>query len=302
MQKYYSNGKLLITGEYLVLDGANSLALPTKYGQDLVVEKIDGQELIWESLDIEKNIWFKCSLSLPNLDIRYTDQNVNLTKTLQKILKEAQKLNPEFLNARTGFEIKTNLNFQRNWGLGSSSTLINNIANWANIDAFILLRNSFGGSGYDIACAKNDSSITYKLVNNKPVVNLVNFNPVFKDQLYFIHLNKKQNSKEAINRYRETNSNISSVITEISQLTKDIIETKIFSDFEKIITEHENIIASIIRLNPIKKELFSDYFGQIKSLGAWGGDFVLATGNEDSKKYFKKKGYKTFIPYNEMIL
>jgi mevalonate kinase len=28
---FYSNGKLLLTGEYLVLDGAKSLALPTKF-------------------------------------------------------------------------------------------------------------------------------------------------------------------------------------------------------------------------------------------------------------------------------
>ena len=36
-QSYYSNGKLLITGEYAVLDGALSLALPTKFGQELNV-------------------------------------------------------------------------------------------------------------------------------------------------------------------------------------------------------------------------------------------------------------------------
>ena len=27
-------------------------------------------------------------------------------------------------------------------------------------------------------------------------------------------------------------------------------------------------------------ELFSDFNGSIKSLGAWGGDFILATGNQ----------------------
>jgi len=36
----YSNGKLLLTGEYLVLEGATALAVPTKFGQDLKVEKI----------------------------------------------------------------------------------------------------------------------------------------------------------------------------------------------------------------------------------------------------------------------
>jgi hypothetical protein len=48
--------------------------------------------------------------------------------------------------------------------------------------------------------------------------------------------------------------------------------------------------------------LFNDYKGAIKSLGAWGGDFILVTGNEDSISYFKKKGYNTIIPYSKMVL
>ena len=36
----------------------------------------------------------------------------------------------------------------------------------------------------------------------------------------------------------------------------------------------------------IKENAFSDYFGQVKSLGAWGGDFVLVTGNEDTPSIF----------------
>ena len=35
--KFYSNGKLLMTGEYFVLNGALSLALPTVYGQYLEI-------------------------------------------------------------------------------------------------------------------------------------------------------------------------------------------------------------------------------------------------------------------------
>ena len=42
-KEFYSNGKLLITGEYLVLDGAKAFALPTKFGQNLIVEKGNNQ-------------------------------------------------------------------------------------------------------------------------------------------------------------------------------------------------------------------------------------------------------------------
>ena len=35
----------------------------------------------------------------------------------------------------------------------TSSTLIANLAKWSNVDPYILLSETFGGSGYDIACA-----------------------------------------------------------------------------------------------------------------------------------------------------
>ena len=66
--------------------------------------------------------------------------------------------------------------------------------------------------------------------------------------------------------------------------------------------EHEQIVSNTIQLKPIQKLLFSDYFGQTKSLGAWGGDFILATGNEDSLKYFNQKGFQTVIKYQDLIL
>ena len=40
MDAFYSHGKLLLTGEYLVLDGALALAVPCKLGQSLTVRSI----------------------------------------------------------------------------------------------------------------------------------------------------------------------------------------------------------------------------------------------------------------------
>ena len=80
------------------------------------------------------------------------------------------------------------------------------------------------------------------------------------------------------------------------------LKAKSTKDLDKIIIEHERIISSIIKLKPVKQNLFSDYFGQVKSLGAWGGDFVLVTGNEDTPKYFQQKGFETILSYKKMIL
>ena len=43
---FESNGKILLTSEYLVLDGAISLALPSKLTQELFVEKIDADAIV----------------------------------------------------------------------------------------------------------------------------------------------------------------------------------------------------------------------------------------------------------------
>ncbi len=308
-QKHYSNGKLLLTGEYLVLDGAQALAVPTKFGQDLIIEAIDEPELIWGSFTNTGECWFEASFDLPKLRLTSATFNSDkegssefIAETLQTILQEAKKLNSEFLNNSKGYIVKTNLSFPRNWGLGSSSTLINNIASWAKINPFTLLWNSFSGSGYDIACAKHNTPILYSVKEKNPTIKEVNFNPDFKNQLFFIHLNQKQNSREGIAQYRKTKEAALQHISTINEISHNILNAKSINDFNTLINEHELIISKIIQQESVKKRLFSDYFGEVKSLGAWGGDFVLATGNDDTPEYFKNNGYTTVLSYSEMIL
>ena len=306
---FYSNGKLLLTGEYLVLDGAKALALPTKFGQDLVEEKIKEPQLIWGSFTHTGECWFEAVFDLPKLRLVNCTFNSDkegsaefIAETLLNILEEAKKVNAAFLNSESGFVVKTNLTFPRNWGLGTSSTLVNSIASWANIDAFQLLWNSFKGSGYDIACAQNNTPIFYQIEDEKPVVKQVEFNPSFKENLFFVHLNQKQDSKEGIAKFRESGENYQNEIERISAISDEFLKTDSILDFNKLIVEHEQIISSIIKLKPVKEKLFPDYFGEIKSLGAWGGDFVLVTGNNETPMYFKNKGFETILSYSEMIL
>jgi len=309
LNRFYSNGKLLLTGEYVVLDGATSLAVPTKFGQDLVIEPIQEPQLIWGSFTNSGECWFEAIFDLPKLRLKNATFNSAvegnaefIAETLQSILCEARKLNPDFLQTEKGCMVKTNLSFPRNWGLGSSSTLINNIASWANIDAYKLLWNAFSGSGYDIACAQNDSPIFYQLKKKKPIVKTVEFNPDYKEELFFVHLNKKQNSREGIAQYKKNSQDIQQEILDVSSLSNEFSKVNSVKDLDKVIEEHESVISSIIKLNPVKKEMFPDYFGAVKSLGAWGGDFVLVTGNEDTPNYFKQKGFGTLLPYSKMIL
>lgn len=312
-KQFYSNGKLLLTGEYLVLDGALSLALPTLYGQSLTVKETDKSHLTWKSMDEKGKTWFEASFQLQQLtpisptlstEKTVTEQSslesTKIAQTLRTILLEAKKLNPDFLESNTGRDITTALNFPRDWGLGTSSTLINNIAQWANVDAYTLLWNAFSGSGYDIACAQHNGPITYQLKDSKPIVHSVDFNPNFKSNLFFIHLNQKQNSRDGIAQYRSKEVNLFSTLSQINSITQRMLSCTRLGQFEKLIKKHESIISEILGIPTVKEELFPDYKGAIKSLGAWGGDFILATGNKSTPDYFKNKGYTTIIPYSKM--
>ena len=300
---FYSNGKLLITGEYLVLDGAKAFALPTKFGQNLSIEETEGQIIHWKSFDSDGSIWFENTIPFSSIIRKERfDDAATIKNTLIEILHEAYLMNADFITSAKGYTIKTELTFPKFWGLGTSSTLINNIAQWLQIDAFELLKRSFGGSGYDIACAQNCTPILYQIVNEKSVVETINFKPDFTDKIFFVYLNKKQNSKAAIASYYGKEGNMQNAMETINSITKAVIEATTAKEFSNALQNHEIELSNILELPTVKQTLFPDFDGVIKSLGAWGGDFVMSISKENPTNYFKAKGFEIVIPYSEMIL
>ncbi len=296
--KISSPGKLLITSEYYVTKGALALAIPTKFRQSLDFKCDNSNKLKWKSFDKENDLWIHCEFELSGFKI--TKNKNKFSKTLQSILISANKINPMFLKNNSGGSVATQLNFSRKWGLGTSSTLINNISKWANIDPYELLWSNYKGSGYDIACALAKTPILYKLEKNIPIAKSVQFNPDYTKNIFFIYLNKKQDSNKEIDKFFEMKiSNLT--INKLSELTLEFINSKTLLDFQNCIKKHENIISKILKIDPVKNKYFKDYKGQIKSLGAWGGDFILAAGPTNSNEYFYNKGYKTIFTYKEMF-
>lgn len=299
--QYYSHGKLLISSEYLVLDGAKALALPTKKGQHLTVAKSTDGQLKWTGMLSNNTPWFTAVFALPLVS---NDSSKNpIIERLYEILIAAQTLNPAFLNKDDGYWVTTQLEFPRDWGLGSSSTLIATVAQWAMVNPYELLEKTFGGSGYDLACAISKTPLTYVRKGFDPLVTSVLFDPPFKHALFFIHLNKKQNSRESITHYRNLDkSQLDKEVAFFSDLTNNLLQANTLKAFEMLINKHENRLSKILKTATIKDQLFSDYAYSIKSLGGWGGDFILATGSEGDMEYFIKKGYTTIISYADMIL
>ena len=298
MEKFYSHGKLLITAEYAVLDGAKALALPTKLGQSLEVKPIESPEIRWKSFDHNGTLWFETTLQLPSFEANVTNETA---KRLSECFLAIAKLQPGCFVAHNGFEMHSRLEFPQNWGLGSSSTLINNLAQWAKVDAYKLLAATFGGSGYDIACAQNPYPITFqKNLKSSTMVEKAVFNPPFKDQLFFVHQNQKQNSRDAIAAYEALKKGEKLDFSELNAITDALLVATTLEEFEVLMSKHETIVGNLIQQPPLKTTNFADYPGAIKSLGAWGGDFFLATGSDFS--YFKDKGYSSIVAFEDMVL
>lgn len=299
--EFYSNGKLFILGEYYVLEGAKVFALPTKFGQYLNVFPLKTKTLSWKSYDADGSVWYNDEIVVSDVISNNQSTDDKVRNTLIDILHQAHLMNPSILE-NNGFLVETKLTFPRNWGLGTSSTLINNIAQWFQIDAFKLLQKSFGGSGFDIACAQNNTPVTYQVVNSEPVVEQVSFNPSFKNQIYFVYLNKKRDSKDAIAYFRKKQKNLSAEIKQVSQMTDELLDIQDLKTFITFFKTYEQNLGEILETQTIQKELFHDFNGLVKSLGGWGGDFVMVASDHNPTEYFKTKGYNIIIPYNDMIL
>ena len=348
MSHYQALGKFLLTGEYLVLKGALALALPLKLGQSMSVETFPetspkekhASSETFQETSLQWNAykpdgpWFSVTLNPENLEIIDSDDRPKAEK-LRQILRAVKHLNPKAFEGNN-LTFTTHLDFGPNWGLGSSSTLIANLARWANVNPYELLKMTFSGSGYDIACATVERPIFYQLVDTgsalrpfdgsqgpqaqgpqgpkavelvetpTPMVEPIDFNPSFAEHLFFIYQGQKQSSSKEIKAFlaKANPIDLQKDIEAVSEISRAVPKCQNLDEFGLLMQYHERIIARCIGQEPVQKR-FPDFEGVLKSLGAWGGDFILAATNRDRdqvKAYFKGKGLDVVFGYKELVL
>lgn len=297
---YHANGKLLLTGEYLVLHGAKAIALPLKLGQLLTVCEGDVSDSIrWKAFH-EGKVWFSCELNPLDFSVIATN-HPEKAETLSKIFRTIKTLKPTF-QPKAGTKLETSLDANPEWGFGSSSTLISLLSQWARIDPFILNELIFKGSGFDIACANADGSVFY--VRNKPT-QPIDLDYPFSEQLFLVYSGKKKKTSSEVSTFMKEKKVSDILIQEVSALSDEFAGCLDQNNFNKLIRQHEGIVGALIGQLPVKEQLFNDFDGAIKSLGAWGGDFYLiSTAQPFSgvKKYFDNRGLTTIFRWNELIL
>jgi len=301
VKHYRANGKLLISGEYTVLDGSLALALPTQRGQVLHYKEMEQEELHWRSLNVKGEIWFEAQFSVNDLGI-LSASDKEKARALQSILKAAAELSITVSHLQG--EVTTALEFPADWGLGSSSTLICCLAQCFDVDPMTLHFKVSNGSGYDVACGMTDSALTYQLDDGLVAVKPIAWKPSFSASLFFVYLNTKQKSSSEVSKYQDLKLglDINAIADKISALTQKMLNAESLEVFKEAMVKHEELMSSVLGYPTVKQLYFSDYKGALKSLGAWGGDFILATGTFEDRAYFVSKGYDVIEEYDTLIL
>ncbi len=306
VSSFYAHGKLLLTGEYFVLDGARALAVPTKLGQQLEIARADGPpdtRVNWLALDHRAAPWFSTVLTKTDW-VNHPPKVGEARDRIRQIFYAAEQLRPGCTRRIMGKNITTKLEFDRHWGLGSSSTLLWMVADWLDVNPYALLENTFGGSGYDLACAGADGPILYTRNGTEPIVERADWQPEWAARTVFVYRNQKQNSRAGIRAYRAAGAS-GRTIDEVTELTNAFVKASHLRTAAQLLREHERLVAGTLGLTPVQEELFPDFDGVVKSLGAWGGDFVWAVSEqpvEKTRAWFNERGFGVVVPFAEMVL
>ena len=303
MKPFYARGKLLLSSEYMVMYGANALSVPLQLGQSLHLKRREtGSGFTWKAFYLNEP-WFHVEFNPSNLSIIHTS-NQEIAERLAGYLKTIIAMNAHFQKEIFTWDVETYLEFHPDWGLGSSSSLTALLAEWAVLNPLDLHMEISSGSGYDVACAVANGPIVYRIRHDAPQYSHVRFDPPFVDQIWFAWLGNKQNSHESVLHFKDLIKPGREDIAFFNQITEGMLQAEDWKEFGELMLSHEMKLSEILNVPSITTTLFKDLDGYVKSLGAWGGDFVMIASEMDGKKlkaYLKHKRIRTIFPYTEIV-
>ena len=214
-------------------------------------------QLIWEAKS-PTGLWFKTILKLQTLEVLETNNQI-FSNRLVLLLKNAKELSKNILNETIGISVETKLGFNPEFGFGSSSTLVFCVSKWANVNPYLLQKKTFGGSGFDIACADAKGPITFLRTGENIEIKNVELSPKITNNLFFIYLGKKQQTSKSIKNFKKKAAYTNLDIDRITAITNEAIKAESIDDFEALLIEHEQLMSSIIQTPTIKSSCFSQY-------------------------------------------
>ena len=303
-RSFFARGKLLLTSEYVVLDGIPAVAVPTHLGQRLeVVEALDSALLAWTARTHDGSIWLAGTLKRspegwkPSTALESPASGLDAVSAL---LTAAEHLRGTPL---PGGSVDTFLEFPNDYGWGSSSTLISLVAQWAEVDALALHFATQNGSGYDVVCALASGPIRYTRTGPANAqwvpVSLAHWP---HHTLYLVHLGEKQRSAQDVVRYRNLAPD-PLLIHAVGEAAETLLRASSPQEWSNAVRAHEDAMGLVLGRTPVAETRFTNYPRAVKSLGAWGGDFVLAQVLEASDlQWFKESGFSTVLPWSDCVV
>jgi mevalonate kinase len=298
--EFHGNGKLLISGEYLVLAGAKALAMPVRFGQQIALHEINSPVINWRSSS-PGGTWFNARFDRDTLTV-VSASKPSIAGELKKLLVAARRLNTGFLTGSGGWEVEVTANYPLEWGLGSSSTLCYMVAAWAEVDAYNLYRLISNGSGYDLACASRKGMLYYQLRNGQPKIAEAHAGKALRENTWFAYLGNKQDSAVEVAAFLASHNFSEADLAEVSQLSTAICGASSAGELIMLLHEHEALLSSILKKPSIASH-FRSFPGTVKSLGAWGGDFAMFVSQmepEEVKNHLLRLGFINFFSFHEL--
>ena len=296
MKEFYAHGKLLLTGEYAITQGATGLAVPTTLGQKMNVQSFDSPNIHWQAYTVGGQCWLDVVLN-SELEILKTNQR----KEAQHLVKQLHIVAAHSDKLTSGLHFETHLEFDRSWGLGSSSTFTSLLAQFANLNVLDIFHEAHGGSGYDLACASAAGPSLYHIEKGSAETTPVNWVPDFANDIAFVFSGKKQLTSESLALVEKQPFNPRQ-IKKINELTSAFVSASTLERIESVMHEHEQLIGGHLGLLPVSEHLFKGYNGAVKSLGGWGGDFVLVTRFSENQQWLKENGFEHALPLRTLAL
>jgi mevalonate kinase len=303
-RSFFARGKLLLTSEYVVLDGIPAVAVPTHLGQRLeVTEVLDIPILNWTARAHDSRIWLEGTLERTPEGWRPSSHGAHPAAGLDGLavlMTAAERLRGTPL---PGGSAETFLEFPNDYGWGSSSTLISLVAQWAEVDALALHFATQNGSGYDAVCALVSGPIRYTRTGPTSAewvsVSLAHWP---RNTLYLVHLGEKQRSAEDVVRYRSLEPS-TLLLDAVGAAAERLFHAATPEEWSEAARAHEAAMGQILGRTPVAETRFANYPHAVKSLGAWGGDFVLAQVREASDLlWFKERGFSTVLPWSDCVV
>jgi mevalonate kinase len=302
MNRFYAHGKLLLSAEYMVIYGSKALALPLKQGQSLEITPTeDRSSFSWKAGYLDKT-WFRARFDPGSLRILETSDQEKAVR-LREMFAACIEMRPDFQEQLFRWDAVTNLEFSPDYGFGSSSTLTALVAEWAEVNPLELHFMVSEGSGYDVACALAEGPIIYKLRDQSPQYQHIPFSPPFSQQLWFAWLGRKEDTASHLEKISGSFSPGFEAINRFSQLTMAMAEASSLGEFRIVMEEHEDVLSRLLGMEKVSRRL-EGLPGSVKSLGAWGGDFVMIASEameETILDYLHGKDIHVVFNYKDLV-